>query len=208
VEVTRKPGVRYRKAVFLPEGSSLLGLSDESGELELWKLPANGVGSGEQLSQDGSVLRWESVPSPDGKWIAHHDKNQQLWVLSVEKKSSVLVAKGQTGDFQDLTWSPDSKWLACVWPAANGFNRVFVYPIGGGESTALSSDRFDSWSPVFTPDGGVALLPVGPQLEVAGVRTLGVASARSLPRQSHRAVRGFAQEGLPLAVRAGGRAAS
>lgn len=153
VEVTRKPGVRYRKAVFLPEGSSLVALSDESGELELWKLPANGVGSGDQLSQDGSVLRWESVPSPDGKWIAHHDKNQQLWVLSVEKKTSVLVAKGQTGDFQDLAWSPDSKWLAYVWPAANGFNRVFVYPIGGGEATALSSDRFDSWSPVFTPDG-------------------------------------------------------
>ena len=44
VEVTRKAGVRYREARFLPDGKSLLALSDESGEVEFWTLPANGVG--------------------------------------------------------------------------------------------------------------------------------------------------------------------
>ena len=44
VEVTRREGVRYREAGFLPDGRSLIALSDESGEVELWKLPADGVG--------------------------------------------------------------------------------------------------------------------------------------------------------------------
>jgi tricorn protease len=39
VEAGRKPGVRYRDARFMPDGKSLLVLSDESGEVELWTRP-------------------------------------------------------------------------------------------------------------------------------------------------------------------------
>src|SRR5204862_1204282 len=72
VEATRHNGVRFRDARFMPDGKTLLTLSDESGEVELWTAPANGVGEDTQLTSDGEVLRWEAVPSPDGKWIAHH----------------------------------------------------------------------------------------------------------------------------------------
>src|SRR5262249_41455962 len=65
VDVTaRKPG-RYRDAVMMADGKSLLALSTESGEVEFWKLPANGVGPAEQLTRDAKVLRWGGVPSPD-----------------------------------------------------------------------------------------------------------------------------------------------
>ncbi len=153
VEVSRRSGVRYRRAQFLPDGQSLIALSDETGEVEVWKLPANGVGAGEALTREGKVLRWEAVSSPDGKWIAHHDKDQQLWLLNVETKTDMRIATGTTGDFQDLAWSPDSRWLAYVSPGANGFNRTFLYGVSGGVSTTLTSDRFDSWSPVFAPGG-------------------------------------------------------
>src|SRR5262249_18280053 len=69
-----KPG-RFRDARFTHDGKSLIVLSTESGEVELWKAPANGVGTAEQLTSDGTVLRWEAIPSPDGKWIAHQDKD-------------------------------------------------------------------------------------------------------------------------------------
>ena len=91
VEVTRTAGVRYRRATFLPDGKGLVALSDESGEVELWKLPANGVGPREQLTRDGKVLRWEAVPSPDGKWIAHHDKKRRLWLHEVATGKDALV---------------------------------------------------------------------------------------------------------------------
>jgi tricorn protease len=153
VEVTRRPGVRYRRATFLPDGKSLVALSDESGEVELWKLPANGVGQPEQMTRDGKVLRWEAVPSPDGKWIAHHDKDRQLWLWNVEKKTGAVIATSRPGDFQDLSWSPDSRWLAYTAPAANGLGQVFVYRVEGGTTTPVTTDRFDSGSAAWSPDG-------------------------------------------------------
>src|SRR5262249_20322377 len=36
VEAGRKQGVRHREARFMPDGKSLLSLSDESGEVEVW----------------------------------------------------------------------------------------------------------------------------------------------------------------------------
>ena len=131
VEVTRAAGVRYRRATFLPDGKGLVALSDESGEVELWRLPANGVGQPEQMTRDAKVLRWEAVPSPDGKWIAHHDKDRQLWLWSVEKKTSTLIATSRAGDFQDLAWSRDSRWLAYSVPAPNTLQPGLPLPDRG-----------------------------------------------------------------------------
>jgi tricorn protease len=153
VEVTRTAGVRYRRAAFLPDGKGLVALSDESGEVELWRLPANGVGPREQLTRDGKVLRWEAAPSPDGKWIAHHDKDRQLWLWSVEKKADTLIATSRPGDVQDLAWSPDSRWLAYTAPAANLLGQVLLYRIEGGTTTPVTTDRFDSGSAAWSPDG-------------------------------------------------------
>ncbi|HSD28706.1 MAG TPA: protease, partial [Vicinamibacteria bacterium] len=153
VEVTRTAGVRYRRAAFLPDGKGLVALSDASGEVELWKLPANGVGQGEPLTRDGQVLRWEAVPSPDGKWVAHHDKDRRLWLWSVEKKTNTLIATSRRGDVQDIAWSPDSRWLAYTAPAANRLGQLFVYRIDGGTTTPVTTDRFDSGSAAWSPDG-------------------------------------------------------
>jgi len=44
IRATRADGVRYRQARFLPDGDGLLALSDESGEVEFWTLPDDGIG--------------------------------------------------------------------------------------------------------------------------------------------------------------------
>ncbi|HSG40908.1 MAG TPA: S41 family peptidase, partial [Thermoanaerobaculia bacterium] len=155
VEVTRKPGVRYREARFLPDGKGVMALSDETGEVELWKFLANGVGTPEQLTSDGKVLRWEGIPSPDGKWIAHRDKDRQLWVLNLQtrKQTRVVASTSAFGDIDDVTWSPDSRWLAYSMPTPNTFQRIFLYRVETGAVTPLTSDRFNSWSPAWSRDG-------------------------------------------------------
>jgi tricorn protease len=153
VEVTRKPGVRYREARFLPDGKSVLALSDESGEVEIWKFPANGVGKAEQLTSDAKVLRWEAVPSPDGRWIAHNDKDQQLWLLDAKTRKQTRIAVSTAGEFQDLSWSPDSRWLAWSVPAPNTFNRIFLYRVETGATVPFTTDRYNNWSPVWSRDG-------------------------------------------------------
>src|SRR5262245_48927501 len=129
VEATRGKSVRYRDARFFPDGRSLLALSDQTGEVELAKLPANGVGEPQNLTGDGKVLRWEAVPSPDGKWIAHHDKDQELWLLRLESRQNRRIAVSEWDDFRHPRWSPDSRWLAFVESAPNGFNQIKLYNV-------------------------------------------------------------------------------
>ena len=153
VEATRRPGVRYRSAIFLPDGKSLAVLSDESGEVEWWKAPANGVGSGEKLTSDGKVLRFSGVPSPDGKRIAYLDKNQELWLLDLDSRKNVKLATGRAGDISDLTWSPDSAWLAWTAPGDNDLARIWIYRVSDGTTVPLTGDRTNSYSPAWSPDG-------------------------------------------------------
>lgn len=153
VEVTRKEGVRYRDAQFMPDGKTLLAMSDESGEVEFWTLPANGIGETKQLTNDGAVLRWNGVPSPDGKWVAHHDKNQKLWLLNVETKANTKIDESPIDNFGEIRWSPDSEWLAYVIPSDNMYRRIKIHNVDNGTSAFATTDRYDSYSPAWSPDG-------------------------------------------------------
>lgn len=153
VEVTRKNGVRYRDARFLPDGKSVIMLSDESGELEFWQAPANGVGNPSRLTHDGHNFRFEGIPSPDGKWIAYADRDQQLWLVDAAGKNPKRIAVSDQDVLSDLRWSPDSRWLAYVSAAENTFRQIMVYHLDDGTTTALTSDREDSYSPTWSADG-------------------------------------------------------
>jgi tricorn protease len=153
VEVTRQEAARYRDGRFMPDGKSLLAFSDESGEMELWKLPANGIGVAEQWTTTGDVLRWEALPSPDGKLIAHHDKNQRLFIFNVEKKEDRQIDSTKIDEFEGLRWSPDSRWLAYVVPGENLFRRIKIYDVDQKKGTFVTTDRFDSFSPAWSADG-------------------------------------------------------
>ncbi|HJQ97826.1 MAG TPA: S41 family peptidase, partial [Candidatus Polarisedimenticolaceae bacterium] len=153
VQAGRPNGVRYRDARFFPDGSKLLALSTETGETEFVSLPANGVGTSEALSKDGKVLRWEGIPSPDGKWVAHHDKDRQLWLLDVAAKHSVRIDTSPAEDFSDLAWSPDSRHLVYGKPASNQFRQLMIYDLASKASTALTTDRYDTYAPAFSSEG-------------------------------------------------------
>jgi tricorn protease len=153
VEVTHKEGVRNRGARFMPDGERVLTLSDESGEVELWTVPANGVGDEKQLTDNGDVLRWEAVPSPDGKWIVHNDKNHRLSLYDVEKKKDRLIEQSMIDELNGMAWSPDSRWIAYAADSDNSFDQIKIYEIESGESHLITTDRYDSWNPVWSVDG-------------------------------------------------------
>jgi tricorn protease len=153
IKVAGDSEVRYRQARFLPDGKSIVALSTSTGETEFWKYPANGEGKPEQWTHDATVLRWDGVPSPDGKWLAHFDKDQKLWLYNIATKQNKFVAQSMADDFGDLSWSPDSRWLAYVETAANLFQQTKVLNIESGKIEALTSDRYNSFSPVWSSDG-------------------------------------------------------
>ncbi|MCA9289778.1 MAG: PD40 domain-containing protein [Phycisphaerales bacterium] len=153
VQVTRAPGVRYRHATFMPDGESLLALSDERGELDYWRLPLDGVGAPTALTNDGDVVRGEGVPSPDGLKIAYADKNFRLWIADLETGERTMVAESAWETFGDLVWSPDGAWLAFVETLENAYRQVRLYDVAGARIVDATSDRIDSFSPSWSPDG-------------------------------------------------------
>lgn len=153
VEVTRRQGVRYSDARFLPDGQRLLLLSDESGEVEYWTAPPNGIGPFTQLTTDGQVLRYMGVPSPNGHWVAFSDKNHHLWLLNLSTRETRQIAVSTRGNFGKLAWSPDSRWLAYVQPADNLHEQIWLYQVEDGRRLPATSDRLDSFAPAWSADG-------------------------------------------------------
>lgn len=151
--VSRQEGVRARSARFFPDGRSLMVLSDESGEWEFSRVPANGLGTPERLTTGVKVLRFDGLPSPDGRRLAFADKDNQLWLCDIEKKSLRKVAVSGNGMFGDLAWSPDSRWLTYVQAAGNQFSRVMLLNVETGDVTGLTDDRVDSYAPAWSRDG-------------------------------------------------------
>ena len=169
----------------MPDGKSVVTLSTESGEVELWLYPANGKGPGQQLTHDSNVLRWEAIPSPDGKWIAHQDKDQRLWLYNLADKSNKKIATSRNGDndgpaFADLRWSPDSRWLTFAENADNSFVQVMLYNIETGVKTPLTTDRYNSGAASWSADGKWIYFVSDRALNSTVAVSLGLALARSL----------------------------
>lgn len=153
VEATRTSTVRYRNGRFLPDGKAVLALSDKTGELEFWTIPANGVGEPSQLTERGEIFRFDGIPSPDGKFIAYTDKDAILWIYDLTRKIHIKAYRSPEGTPIDLRWSPDSKWLAFVATADNWFHPIKLYRISDGMTLPVTTDRYDSYSPAWSPDG-------------------------------------------------------
>jgi tricorn protease len=153
VKVAGNSAVRYREARFTPDGKNVVALSTESGETEFWKFPANGIGAAEQWTHNAKVLRWDGILSPDGHWLAHHDKDQQLWIFDTKTRQDKRIARSNTAPFDELRWSPDSRWLAFSRVADNRFQQLDVYEPETGEMQPITSDRYNSSSPTWSADG-------------------------------------------------------
>jgi len=152
VQLSRKEGVRYRDATFMPDGEHILVLSDESGEFEFMRIGADGIGEHEALTDDGTILRFKGTPSPDGKWIAYSDLNQHLWLLNTASSEQKRISTNTDG-IGDVTWSPDSRWISFVQTAKNTFAQILLYSLADSSLSELTTDRMNSNSPSWSPDG-------------------------------------------------------
>ncbi len=152
VRAARKDSVRFRDAVFAPDGKSLIALSDETKELEFTRIPANGVGNDQPLTSGGHILRFQGNPSPDGKWLAWSDNNRDLWVMNLGTREMKKVSLNREG-INGMSWSPDGRWLAWQATALNSFQQIMIYSVESGRSVELTSDRTNSYSPAWDPKG-------------------------------------------------------
>ena len=152
IAFTEQKDVRYRDAVFSHDGKNIITLSDESGEFEFVQFAANGVGEVRALTNDGNLLRYQGIPSPDGKWIAYDDLEANMYIVNVSTGVSRKISTNQEG-IRDFSWSPDSRWLAYVQSAFNTMTQIKVYNVKDESIFDLTTDRANSFNPKWSPDG-------------------------------------------------------
>ncbi|CDG84559.1 S41 family peptidase [Janthinobacterium agaricidamnosum] len=157
VEIAVPEGARARDAVFSQDEKSVYAIVDTSGENEIWKFAADGSGHGEQLTRDGNNFRWKLYPSPDGRWLAHTDKRGRFWLFDLVARTNVIIddaGKAGVDKHEEVLWSPDSKNLAVVRVASNEQReQIGLYNLQSKQLDFVTSDRYTSSSPVFSPDG-------------------------------------------------------
>ncbi|WP_240507422.1 S41 family peptidase [Algoriphagus ratkowskyi] len=152
VRLSRKDGVRYRDAIFSPDGKSILTFSDESSEFEIHEYNSFGMDQGKQLSKNGNTLKFDMLPSPDGSKIAFLDLNMILWILDKNTGNQTKITVSDE-DINGMSWSPDSKWIAFVQAATNTFSQIHAFNVDTKKRIAMTSDRANSLSPQWSPDG-------------------------------------------------------
>ncbi len=158
VEVTRTAAnanvdARARFATFSHDGKSIYAFADTSGEMELWRYPANGAGAAQPLTRNAKILRERAYPSPDGKWIAHTDKDRRLYLLDVAAGTEKEIDRSIDDVPDELAWSPDSRWFAFTKTDKNFFRVLHLAEVATQKITPLTSARYDSGKATFSPDG-------------------------------------------------------
>ena len=151
--VTRTQGVREKNAVWSPDGKSIAYFSDATGEEELYVEAQDGKSKPVKVTSGPASWHFAPVWSPDSQKLAYADRGMRLWWVSVTDKKPVLVAKAPYREISQYAWSPDSRWLAYATPNTAEIQVVYLYSLDAKTTTQVTSDAFDSFEPVFDPEG-------------------------------------------------------
>ena len=153
--LTNTPGAMDRTPAWSPDGRSIAYFSDESGDYALHIKSQNGDGETRKIALPGKAAfyfdpRW----SPDSRHIAFNDNQLNVWVVEIAAGKVTKVDSDYYYDLSaDVTWSPDSKWIAYTKYLPNRQHVVSVYSLADGKSTQVTDGMSDARYPAFDRDG-------------------------------------------------------
>ncbi|MEH6459492.1 S41 family peptidase [Chitinimonas sp. JJ19] len=157
IDIQQPAGARLREATLSPDGRWVYAIADSTGEHEIWRFLADGSDGGSALTSDGNTQRFGIYPSPDGKWLLHNDKQGRLWLLDLATRKNELIddaSRDGVDEHSDISWAPDSRSIALVRGTnARQMNQIGLYSLESRRMHWLSSDKYNSQAPVFSPDG-------------------------------------------------------
>jgi tricorn protease len=76
-----------------------------------------------------------------------------LYLYDVAAGTNRQIADSDQSNLDALTWSPDSHYLAFTQDAENTNTQIKLYTLAAGTTVDVTTDRYNSGSPAFSPDG-------------------------------------------------------
>ncbi|MDX6768198.1 MAG: S9 family peptidase [Elusimicrobiota bacterium] len=141
-----------------PGGETAYFVTDATGDLELWSVPAGG-GWPVQLTDLGQQVI-EPVVSPDGKTVVFAsdyggDERPDLFLVPAEGGEAVNLTVSTRAENSPV-FSPDGKKLAYTAdPVAPFLFQLFVRDLDTGKEVRLTDEPENVHFPVWSPDGKV-----------------------------------------------------
>lgn len=166
--LTRTSGAHDRLPRWSPDGTSILFVSDQSGEEELWLVAADGLEPATQLTTGAGGRIWNPQWSPDGKRVAFSEQSGVLKVLELANKRTIEVDDEPFGRLTDYEWSPCGTWLAYSRNENNGRGSVFLWGATDELVRKVTGTLQEERSPAWDPEGRwlfyVAARELAPQI--------------------------------------------
>ncbi|MDA8195568.1 MAG: PDZ domain-containing protein [Thermaerobacter sp.] len=143
-------GVRYRMSQWLPDGTGIVTVSDESGE-ERVELRRRENPPATMAADVGRVL--DLKISPDGQFAALGNHRFELWLLDLTTLSGRVIDRSAAGPIRGLDWSPDSRWIAYGFHLTESTSTINLYHLPTASSQPATDPVSIDSDPVFDPSG-------------------------------------------------------
>ncbi len=150
--LTATPGAHERLAVWSPDGKKVAFVSDASGEEQIHWMDQDGKSPAESTTAFTRRIRhieW----APDSQKIAVADVSGRLYILEIASKNLREVAKDAGGRIGDLTWAPDSRWIAMSLGEPTELRSIWILALEDGRLERVTPLEFNEFEPVWDRDG-------------------------------------------------------
>jgi tricorn protease len=149
------PAARARLPRILGKTGKVAWITDAGGSdaIQITEIePGSAATAATLTSVDlGNVI--QLVASPDGEKLAAASHDGRLLLVDIGSGEVSELAANDDGDIEDVSWSPDSAWLAWAQPGPQPLARIRLARIEDGFTVDVTDGRFVDSDPVFTIDG-------------------------------------------------------
>jgi len=151
--LTLTPGIHDRNVAWSPDGKYIAFISDRTGEDEIYIQKQDGSSEPSQITKNADTYKYMLVWSPDSKKLLWADKMLRLQYVDVDTKVITLADLATSFEFNEYSWSPDSKWIVYTYPNRRTASRIFLYELATKTKTAVTDTWYDAGNANFSNDG-------------------------------------------------------
>lgn len=146
-------GAHDRNPVWSPDGKYIAYVSDMTGEYQIYIQTPDKPETEVKLTNFSSGYIYKLKWSPDSKNILWNTKALDLSSINIDTKVITKINKSILREMHDYVWSPDNNWVAFSDEDQNRVLQVYLYNIKEKKKYSVTSQWYDSYSPMFSDDG-------------------------------------------------------